>query len=265
MARLRTRDIVLAAAVAAGFLFFYLWRDKLDYGTTEGKVFTVLALLVIVGAAATFVYDRMVKDPVEVGATELPQPALSRFLFHDTRAAALWLIVRLYVGLSWLEGGIHKIADPKGAWDYGNGASILGYWKGAVAIPAQGAPRINEEYAWYRSFLQLLIDSEAHTWFAPLIAWGEVLVGLGLIFGVLTGWAAFFGMLMNMSFMLAGSASTNPVLFTISILLVLAWRVAGYLGGDRFVLPLLGVPGLGRPASRTWGGAVQDVPQTAAD
>lgn len=242
MARLRTRDIVLAAAVAAGFLFFYLWRDKLDYATTEGNAFTALALLVIVGAAATFVYDRMVREPVEVGSTELPQPALSRFLFHDTRAAALWLVVRLYVGLSWLEGGIHKLADPKGAWDYGNGAAILGYWKGAVAIPAQGAPRINEEYAWYRSFLQLLIDSEAHTWFAPLIAWGELLVGIGLIVGGLVGVAAFFGALMNMSFMLAGSASTNPVLFFLAVLLMLGWQVAGFYGADRFVLPLVGAP-----------------------
>jgi thiosulfate dehydrogenase [quinone] large subunit len=146
---------------------------------------------------------------------------------------------------------------------HGNGSAILGYWKGAVAVNEQGTGRIT--YEWYRDFLQGLINANAHTWFAPIIAWGEVLVGLGLIFGVLTGWAAFFGMLMNMSFMLAGSASTNPVLFSISILLILAWRVAGYLGGDRYVLPLLGVPGLGRPASRSWGGAVQDVPQPAGD
>jgi thiosulfate dehydrogenase [quinone] large subunit len=47
---------------------------------------------------------------------------------------------------------------------------------------------------------------------------------------------------MNMSFMLAGSASTNPVLFTLAILLMLAWQVAGYWGLDRFLLPLLGAP-----------------------
>jgi hypothetical protein len=106
-----------------------------------------------------------VTNPVEVGSTELPQPAISRFLFHDTRSAALWLVVRFYVGFAWLEGGLHKVVDEK--WSYGNGAAILGYWKGAVAIPAQGAPRINEEYGWYRDFLNILISNEAHTWFAP--------------------------------------------------------------------------------------------------
>jgi thiosulfate dehydrogenase [quinone] large subunit len=242
MSRFKTRDIILTALVAAGFLAFYLWREKLDLTTTEGWLFSILAGVVIVVAAGMFAYDKLVTNPVEVGSTEVPQPAISRFLFHDTRAAALWLVVRLYVGLAWLEGGIHKIADPKGAWDFGNGSGILGYWKGAVAIPAQGTPKINEEYAWYRSFLQMLIDNEAHAWFAPLIAWGELLVGVGLIVGGLVGIAAFFGALMNMSFMLAGSASTNPVLFFLAVLLMLGWQVAGYYGADRFILPIIGAP-----------------------
>jgi thiosulfate dehydrogenase [quinone] large subunit len=47
---------------------------------------------------------------------------------------------------------------------------------------------------------------------------------------------------MNMSFLLAGSASTNPVLFTLAVGLMLAWRVAGYYGLDRYLLPMLGAP-----------------------
>ena len=45
---------------------------------------------------------------------------------------------------------------------------------------------------------------------------------------------------MNMSLVLAGSASTNPVLFTLGIALMLAWKVAGYIGVDRVLLPVLG-------------------------
>ena len=67
-------------------------------------------------------------------------------------------------------------------------------------------------------------------------------VGIGLIVGLLTGFAAFFGALMNMSFLLAGSASSNPVLFTLAIGLMLAWKVAGYYGLDRYLLPMLGTP-----------------------
>ena len=62
-------------------------------------------------------------------------------------------------------------------------------------------------------------------------------VGIGLIIGLLTGFAAFFGALMNMSFLLAGSASSNPVMFTLAIGIMLAWKVAGYYGVDRYLLP----------------------------
>ncbi len=47
---------------------------------------------------------------------------------------------------------------------------------------------------------------------------------------------------MNMSFLLAGSASVNPILFTFEVGLMLAWKVAGYYGVDRWLLPMLGVP-----------------------
>jgi thiosulfate dehydrogenase [quinone] large subunit len=45
-----------------------------------------------------------------------------------------------------------------------------------------------------------------------------------------------------MSYMLAGSASTNPIMFAMAVGLILAWRVAGYYGLDRYLLPLLGTP-----------------------
>ena len=110
-----------------------------------------------------------------------------------------------------------------------------------MAIPeAPAKPSIT--YDWYRGFIQMLIDMGAESWFGPLIAFGETAVGLGLLVGALTGIAAFFGATMNMSFMLAGSASTNPILFTMAVGLMLAWKVAGYYGLDRYLLPRLGTP-----------------------
>ena len=57
---------------------------------------------------------------------------------------------------------------------------------------------------------------------------------------------ATFGTLMNANYLLAGTVSTNPLLFILGTWLVLAWRVAGYYGGDRYLLPLLGTPWTGR-------------------
>lgn len=107
-----------------------------------------------------------------------------------------------------------------------------------MSIPESGRPPIR--YDWYRSFIQSLLDAEAYTWFAKLVTYGELLVGIALILGAFVGVAAFFGALINWNFMMAGTASTNPLLFLAAIRLILAWRVAGYIGVDYLVRRWLG-------------------------
>ncbi len=83
--------------------------------------------------------------------------------------------------------------------------------------------------------------SFASVWFGDLIAFGELLVGIGLIVGAFVGVSAFFGAAMNFNFMLAGTASTNPLMFLLAVLLIMVWKTAGYYGLDRFLLlPLTG-------------------------
>jgi thiosulfate dehydrogenase (quinone) large subunit len=159
-------------------------------------------------------------------------------LFNSTTWAILWLVVRVYVGYQWVMAGIEKIESP--AWMV-TGAALKGFWAKAVLIPdAPARPAIT--YAWYRVFLQGMLDSGSYVWFAKVVAVGEVLIGIGLILGIFTAVAAFFGGFMNWNFMMAGSASTNPVLLVLAILLILAWKTAGYYGLDRFVMPLIGTP-----------------------
>jgi thiosulfate dehydrogenase [quinone] large subunit len=176
------------------------------------------------------------KDP-EAADVEIDGPRFARFLFANTRAGLFWLPIRLFLGFAWLEAGWHKLTGE--GWIDG-GSALAGYWTNAVSIPEQGRPPIT--YEWYRDFINMLLSGHHEAWFAWVITFGEIAIGLALLFGLLTGIAAFFGAFMNMSFLLAGSASTNPVLFTMAIGLILAWRVAGYYGLDRYVLPALGAP-----------------------
>ena len=173
----------------------------------------------------------------ENGNILIQDPPIAQLLFQNSKASVIWLIVRLYIGYEWLEAGWHKFTDP--AW-MSTGDGILGFWTRALAVAPNGRPVI--AYEWYRTFIQFLVDSGAHPWFAKMIVFGELAVGLGLVVGALVGVAAFFGALMNMSFLMAGTVSTNPVLFFAAILLILAWKNAGYLGIDRFLLPTLGTP-----------------------
>jgi thiosulfate dehydrogenase [quinone] large subunit len=177
---------------------------------------------------------------LRTGNTEVivEENALSHFLFKDVRSSVLWLPLRIFVGLEWLTAGLHKIGDP--AWMDG-GTALQGYWERAVTVPEPPA-RAAITYDWWRSFLQGMLDAEAYTWFAPLVAIGETLIGVGLILGALVGVAAFFGIALNTSFLLSGSTSSNPILLLLGILLILGWKVAGWIGLDRWLLPVLGTP-----------------------
>jgi thiosulfate dehydrogenase [quinone] large subunit len=107
-----------------------------------------------------------------------------------------------------------------------------------VAIPATGNAPIH--YAWYRAFLEMMLNAQAYTWFAKLVAVGEFLIGVALILGIFTGFAAFRGGFMNWNFMMAGSASVNPMFFALSVLLVAAWKISGYFGADFFLVRWVG-------------------------
>ena len=175
-------------------------------------------------------------------STVVVDPPVARFLFSDTRMAPVWLLVRIFVGWAWLDAGWHKVTDVGAKTNYMiDGAGILAFWQRIVAVPAPPA-RPTITYDWYRGFIQFLIDSHAEGVMGKVIALGETAVGLGLIVGAFVGVAAVAGAFMNLNFMLAGSSSTNPVLLLLGILLVLAWKTAGYIGLDRFLLPLLGTP-----------------------
>ena len=162
-------------------------------------------------------------------------PSILTKLFNHPLAGLIWLPVRVWLGWQWVTAAIHKLESP--AWMQ-TGVALKGFWTNAVAIPATGNPPIH--YAWYRSFLQFLLDNQAYTWFAKLISVGELMIGVALILGLFIGFSAFMGGVMNFNFMMAGSASVNPVFFLISILLVLAWRVAGFFGADFVLIPWLG-------------------------
>lgn len=175
--------------------------------------------------------------------TTIGNPKWLESLFTTTEYAWVWLMVRMYLGISWITAGTHKIYED-GAINEGwmlGGAAVKGFWTRAIAIPDEGRPAIT--FDWYRSFLGFMLEHDMYVVFGPMIAVGEVLVGVGLLVGALTGLAAFFGVLMNWSFMLAGTASTNPVLGILGLTLVLTWKTAGYYGLDRFIFRYIGVPG----------------------
>lgn len=144
-------------------------------------------------------------------------------------AAGILLVMRVYLGWLWLSAGFGKVTT-EGGW------SAAGFLQNAAANPVtkNGVPA----YEWYTSFLESFAIPNAKL-FSFLVSYGEVLVGLGLILGCLTTWAAFFGMVMNFAFLLAGTVSHNPTDIISEIFICVAGVNAGKFGLDYYVMPYL--------------------------
>jgi thiosulfate dehydrogenase [quinone] large subunit len=195
-----------------------------------------------------------VKNPTTFSGRVIEDPKIARFLFSDVRMSWVWLVVRVWLGYQWITASLHKVSDP--GWVQ-TGEALKGFWAGALKVDAAGKGPI--AVGWYRDFLNFLMQNQAYTWFGKLIAYGELLVGIGLVVGAFVGIAAFFGALMNFNFILAGAASTNGLLLLAALLIVLAWKVAGYIGADYFLLRRLGVPWKAREVSESEASAVPNL------
>jgi len=160
------------------------------------------------------------------------------FLFRDSkRAAWLWLVVRVYLGSLWLGIGLSHVGDP--AWTGSSAGSAL------TAIATGTAPQSAAIHAqvpsWYAWLLDTFVAPNA-AFFSYLLVAGEILVGLALILGAFTGIVALIGVVLNANFLLAGVVGPHPLMIVIGVLVVLAWRNAGWIGLDRRLLPAIGTP-----------------------
>jgi thiosulfate dehydrogenase (quinone) large subunit len=163
----------------------------------------------------------------------------ARWLFASRAAAWIWLVARVWVGYEWLHSGWEKVYGPGHAAWMRNGSALKGFAAGAIAASKQPEhPQV--AYGWWVSFLHW-VSSNA-VWMGKLVAIGEVVIGAALILGLFTGIFAFLGLVLNFSFVFSGAAGVNPAFIIVGILLVLAWRNAGWIGLDRFLLPAFGTP-----------------------
>jgi thiosulfate dehydrogenase [quinone] large subunit len=158
----------------------------------------------------------------------------------------VWLVVRLWLGYEWLMAGVEKaFGEGSAAWVGPKaGTAVAGFLKGAIAKsplapgfdPAANAhPAVQQ---WYAELAQNVFLPNA-TAFSYLVAYGEILVGLALIVGLFTHFAALMGIIMNLAYLFAGTTSTNPQMLVVGMVILLAGGVAvGYYGLDFFARPV---------------------------
>ncbi|WP_394239203.1 DoxX family protein [Niallia oryzisoli] len=143
-----------------------------------------------------------------------------KWLRESNVSAIILVLLRLYVGYTFLSHGWEKVS--------GGGFDASGFLQGAIKNPGVEG--------WWASFLEGVALPNIDL-FNILVPWGEVLVGLGLILGCLTTAAAFFGVVMNFSFLFSGVANPNALMALIIVFILVAGANAGKYGLDRWVLP----------------------------
>ena len=227
---------MLIVILAAAWTVIHLILGVADITATDywGIALPILFVIALIVAFVRFAQERHALQTAS-STEQFPEPAISKFFLGSDGSSEMWFVVRMYVGVEWLLAGWEKVISP--AWGT-SGKAIAGFVAGALAKTSGPNPAVQ---GWYATFLKDFVLPNAGL-FSFLVTWGEVAVGIGILLGILTGIAAGFGVLMNMNYLLAGTVSVNPVLGVLGLFLCFSWRVCGWIGFDRFLLPALGLP-----------------------
>jgi|GEM_PF-453028 len=174
--------------------------------------------------------------PFGLAGREEPQRMrVSEWLFRSHQASVVWLLVRIWLGYQWINAGYQKIwGSERSAFWFGNGAGVKGFATSGVAGSTSG--KGGASYGWWAGVLHNFVVPNA-AWIAKFISLAEIVIGLAILLGFFTGAAAAAGLSLNIVYMFSGSAGVNPMYAILSVLLVLAWRNAGWFGLDRLALP----------------------------
>ena len=141
--------------------------------------------------------------------------------FRSPLASPAWLLLRFYLASVWLQFGVGKI---RGGWLRGDGLhallSLVG--NGQTPAPVPGYSRV----------AALLVETGMDRVLSVAIPLMEVAVAAAFITGVMLVPAAIGAILLNVNLILSGVASLHfdGRIIAMQTMLLLAWRVAGYLG-----------------------------------
>src|SRR5690606_29653442 len=152
---------------------------------------------------------------------------INTFIRNNNVVAGILAFIRIYIGYQWITAGFGKLT--------GGGFDASGFIQGAIANAGGEHPAAQ---GWWATFLEAVALPNAEM-FSFLVMWGEFLVGLALILGLFTNFAALMAITMNFAFLFSGTVSTNGQMILLTFVLLVAGYNAGKFGLDRWVIPFI--------------------------
>jgi thiosulfate dehydrogenase [quinone] large subunit len=136
---------------------------------------------------------------------------MQSFKHTETSALSRWVLLplRLFLGITFIYAGFQKLTDPQ-FFD----PTAIGYIGKQIQGYALSSP--------LRDLLLNVVEPRA-VLFGLLIAYGEIAVGLGALFGFLARPAALFGLLLSTTFFLTASWGIYPYFYGADIVFMCCW------------------------------------------
>ncbi|MDA8297702.1 MAG: DoxX family membrane protein [Actinomycetota bacterium] len=184
---------------------------------------------------------------------ELRTPKVVHWLSTSKLAAVVWTAARIWLGVMWIQAGVAKLWGAENpAFLHNNGAGVAGF-------AAHGAA----SYSWWASFLHSFVVPNAG-WIGVLVSVSEFAAGLALVIGLLTPVAAGGALILNLTYMLSGTAGVNPVYALFAVVLLATWRTSGWIGIDGLFSGYLARRRAARQLHRHQEGVVETLSQQSA-
>ena len=153
--------------------------------------------------------------------SEIASPRFIQWLTRSKLAAPAWTAMRIWLGVMWIQAGVAKLWGAENpAFLHHGGAGVAGFAAHGVA-----------SYSWWASFLHAFVVPNAG-WIGVFVAVTEFLAGIGLCLGFLTPAAALGALVLNVTYMLSGTAGVNPFYALFAVVLLATWRTSGWIGVD---------------------------------
>ena len=157
--------------------------------------------------------------------------------FTSRLASPIWLAVRLYLAYTWFTMGLDKLSSGFLTGDpIGDILRLTG--SGVLPVPVEG----------FRPVAQMLVDLGVTPLLSHSMPFLEMAIALAFISGILIVPAALGAIFLNANFLLSGIAivALDGRFIVLQLLLILAWRVAGYIGFEAGLVRALKKLGSGR-------------------
>src|ERR1700722_5392612 len=153
--------------------------------------------------------------------SERANPGIWEWLKQSKMAAVVWLAMRVWLGIMWIQAGWAKLwGAENSAFLHHDGAGVAGF-----------ATHGTSAYTWWHSLLTGAVVPNSGA-IGIFVAVGELVIGIALVAGFLTRIAALASLALLFTYVMSGTASVCAFYALFAIVILVTWQTSSWIGVD---------------------------------